>query len=250
MVGGVRSGQPTTREVVAVTTRKATATFFIDESGAKATSGTFFVVAGIKCRQPGRLQRQIEELRDRRNYPHEFKFSRINRDRLPIFRDLVEIIAASDVRVIGTVVDRSGMDNPFKGDEEWRVHARIAAQLIQGNISLGETTAAILDHRSTKPNVSFGDTVARMVNLRKPATLLVSAVTVDSAANDLLQVADLIAGSICNHRRDPDPKTFSNKAQVAWDLARSLGVPDFIQDTRRGRVNVMTLTKMGRGQPT
>jgi hypothetical protein len=28
----------------------------------------------------------------------------------------------------------------------------------------------------------------------------------------------------------------AGKAQVAWDLARSLGVRDFAQDTRRGRV--------------
>lgn len=226
-----------------------TATFFIDESGAKATSGTFFIAAGIKARQPGRLQRQIEELRDKRGYREEFKFSRISRDRLPVFRDLVEIVAGADVRLIGSVVDCSLMDNPFKcGDEEWKVHARIAAQLIKGNTSVGEHVAAILDHRSTKPNISFGDTVQAMANHRLKVAALVSAVTVDSKANDLLQVADLIAGAIGNHRRDPEPKTFSKKAQIAWDLAQSFGVRSFVDDTRAGRVNIMTLTKMGRGQ--
>lgn len=225
-----------------------TATFFIDESGAKATSGTYFVVAGIKARYPGRLQRQIEELRDKRDYRDEFKFSRISRDKLPVFRDLVELVAGSDVRLIGSVVDRSGVDNPFKcGEEEWKVHARIAAQLIRGNTSVGEHAAAILDHRSTKPNVSFGDTVKAMANHRLRSPTLVSAVTVDSKANDLLQVADLIAGAIGNHRRDPVPKVMNKKAQIAWDLAQSFGVRDF-SDTRAGRINIMTLTKMGRGQ--
>ncbi|BBZ51585.1 DUF3800 domain-containing protein [Mycobacterium heidelbergense] len=227
-----------------------TATFFIDESGAKATSGNFFVVAGIKCRQPGRLQRKIEELRDRTGYREEFKFSRISRERLPVFRELVEVVASSDIRLIGSVIDRSRLDNPFKGDDEWRVHARIAAQLIVGNINMGEHVAAVLDHRSTKPNVSFGDTVKSMANYGMSTPAVVSAITVDSEANDLLQVADLIAGAIGNHRREPRPRTFSKKAQVAWDLAHSLGVRDFISDTHKGRVNIKTVTKMRRGQPT
>lgn len=231
-------------------TNPKTATFFIDESGAKATSGNFFVVAGIKARQPGRLQRQIEELRDKRGFRDEFKFARISRDRVPVFRDLVEIVAASDVRLIGSVVDRSLMENPFKcGDEEWKVHARIAAQLIQGNTSANEYVAAIMDHRSTKPNVSFGETVKAMANHRLQIPTVVTAVTVDSKANDLLQVADLIAGAIANHRRDPRPKTMGQKAAIAWDLAHSLGARDFVSDTRAGRINIMTLTKMGRGQP-
>ncbi|MEB3021330.1 DUF3800 domain-containing protein [[Mycobacterium] crassicus] len=228
-----------------------TATFFIDESGAKASSGTFFVVAGIKCRHPGRLQRQIEALRDRRGYRDEFKFSRINRDRMPIFRDLVEIVAASDVRIVGSVADRTRTDNPFRcNDEEWQVHARIAARLIHGNTSVGEVVAAVLDHRSTKPNVSFGDTVKGMANHRLKSPTLVSAITVDSKANDLLQVADLVAGAIANHRREPNPKTIGHKAQIAWDLAQSIGVRNFCTDARQGRVNVMTINRTRRGQST
>lgn len=228
-----------------------TSTFFLDESGAKASSGTFFIVAGIKVRQPGRLQRKIEELRDKRSYREEFKFSRITRSRMPIFRDLIEIVAASDARIVGSVVDRTRGDNPFRcDDEEWKVHARITARLISGNTSVGEHVAALLDHRSTKPNVSFGDTVKGMANHRLEGPNLVSAVTIDSKANDLLQVADLIAGAIGNHRRDPNPKTLSHKAHVACDLAQSVGVRDFCADAREGRVNIMTISRTRRGQPT
>ena len=129
------------------------------------------------------------------------------------------------------------------------MHARIAAQLVVGNINKGEQVAVILDHRSTKPNVSFGDTVKSMANYGMTTAAVVSAITIDSQANDLLQVADLIAGSIANHRRDPRPRTLSKKAQIAWDLAQSIGVRDFISDTHRGRLNLKTVTKMRRGQP-
>ncbi|QFG13472.1 hypothetical protein PP501_gp40 [Gordonia phage Powerball] len=218
------------------------ATFFIDESGAKASSGTFFVVAGIKTKQPGRLQRSVEALRDATDYRDEFKFARINRDRKQVFRRLVETVAASDARIIATVVDRSSAGSPFRSDdEEWQVHARIVAQLINGNLSRGEYVAALLDNRSTKPNVSFGDTVRGMANHYLSDNAVVSAVTVDSRANDLLQVADLIAGSIGYQRKNPRGKALSHKGHVAYDLAQAFGVRDFSDDTRHGRVNVMTL---------
>lgn len=217
------------------------ATFFIDESGAKASSGNFFVVAGFKTRQPGRLQRAVEALRDEFGYRHEFKFARISRDRKPIFRRLVEVVAESDARLIATVVDRSRDGGPFRsGDEEWQVHARIVAQLINGNISRGEFVAALLDHRSTKPNVSFGDTVRAMANHYLDDHAVVSAVTVDSEANDLLQVADLIAGSIGYQRKTPRHQALNHKGHVAFDLAQAFGVRSFVSDARQGRVNIMT----------
>lgn len=229
--------------------RPDSATFFIDESGAKASSGNFFIVAGIKTFKPGKLQRQIEELRDQTGYTSEFKFSRINRDRLPVFRRLIETVAASDVRLIGAVVDRSASGNPFKcGDEEWKVHARIAAQLVVGNLSQGERAGVLLDHRSTKPNVSFGDTVKGMANHRLKSTGVVSAVTLDSQANDLLQVADLIAGSIGNHYKQTDGK-MTHKAHVAADLAMAFGVDTLSCDRRAGRVNVLQIRRGRPGKP-
>lgn len=231
--------------------RDDSSTFFIDESGAKASSGNLFVVAGLKIAHPGRLQRKIEALRDSSGFTHEFKFSRINRDRLPVFRRLVEAVGESEIRLIGSVVNRSEPTNPFKcGDEEWQVHARVAAQLVVGNLNQGEHGAVILDHRSTKPNVSFGDTVKGMANRRLEMAGIVSAVTIDSQANDLLQVADLIAGAIANHRaRHGQHEKLSHKDRVAADLAMAFGVPSFQSDIRQGRVNVMTVTKMGQGRP-
>ncbi|MGO3325363.1 DUF3800 domain-containing protein [Gordonia sp. (in: high G+C Gram-positive bacteria)] len=221
------------------------ATFFIDESGAKASAGNFFVVAGIKTRQPGRLQRRIEQLRDETGFTDEFKFSRINRDRLPVFLRLADVVAEHDVRLVASIVNRSDSSNPFKcGDDTWRVHARIVSQLIVGNMSRDEQAAALIDHVSTAPNVSFGDTVKGMANQRMKSNSLVSAVTIDSRANDLLQVADLVAGAIGNHRKSPNPPTVNHKTRVANNLAQAFAVQRF-DDVRAGRLNIMTMTRMG-----
>lgn len=219
--------------------RQPHATFFLDESGAKASSGNFFVVGGVKTLNPGRLQRGVEALRDEYSFRDEFKFSRINRGRLPVFRRLVELVAESDVRLVATVVDRSKLGNPFQGDEAWRVHARIAAQLVAGNLNAGQYAAVILDHVSTPVGVSFGDTMRAMANKRLGVPTVVSAVTVDSKANDLLQVADLIAGAVGNHRRTPEQQAVNHKARIANDLAEALNVASFAADMRHGRINIL-----------
>lgn len=216
------------------------ATFFIDESGAKASSGNYFVVAGMKLLEPGRLQRRIEELRDRENYRGEFKFAKISRGQVSVFKRLIDLIVESDARIVGTVVNRSLSTSPFIGsDEEWRVHARLTSQLLAGNISEHQHAAAIVDHRSTKPGVSFGDTIRNMANHRLSNKPVVTVVTVESTANDLLQVADLIAGSIRNHRCNPAPSRISNKTEVANALSTAFGVSTFSRDIREGRINIL-----------
>lgn len=51
-------------------------TFWIDESGSQGTANKCFVIAGIKTRQPDDLQRAIKEIRERRSFTQEFKFTR------------------------------------------------------------------------------------------------------------------------------------------------------------------------------
>lgn len=174
--------------------------------------------------------------------------SPINREPAVFFIDesgakhLVNIVAESDARIIAKVVNRSDPQNPFSrsADPEWKVHARITAQLIQGNINQGQQAVVVVDNRSTKPNVSFGDTIRGMTNHRLGAPRVVAALAIDSRASDLLQVADLMAGAIANQRRTPEPATINHKARIARDLATALSVPGFDQDRRGDRVNILT----------
>ncbi|WP_016890139.1 DUF3800 domain-containing protein [Mycobacteroides abscessus] len=231
----------TTRVPVIVPSNYPCATFFVDESSARASSGSFFVVGAIKLRKPGKLLREIESIRDRHQVDGELKFSRISRGRLTTYNAVIDALEESDAHITACVVDRSNQkSDPFScGDPEWMVHARITAKLLVGSLNSRELGSAILDRRTTPTGVAFDDTIRRMVNQRLRSTGLVGAVCADSQCTDGLQLADLVAGAVA-HQRKSDASAASHKGRVASRLAAAFGVASFAEDVRTSRVNVLT----------
>ena len=229
-------------EVVSVPPRYPTSSIFIDESGSKATASQFFVVAAVKVREPGRLAQAVRDVRDRSQYYRELKFSEITRGTLPVYYDLIDQLEASDAHLAACVV-RGDVHNPFTRTKPvWQVHAEITAQLLVGCINRRELVGVLMDGISTPRGTSLEDTVRRMANSRLGATSVVSAVCLDSQTNDVLQVADLVAGAILHERRrtaGAPAKTTSNKGKVALRLAAAFARPG-LADGRDERVNIQT----------
>jgi hypothetical protein len=213
-------------------------TFFLDESGTKATDT--FVIAGLKVRHPGALARDVKDLRDRHGVQHELKFGGITRDSLPMYYDLVDLLERSDAHLVGCVVV-DGPGNPFKDhDHRWQAHAEVAARLLAGCINRRELACAVMDGISTPRGCALDDTVKRIVNERLTSTSLISAVCLDSKSNDLLQIADMIASSVRFERRRAAGKgghQSSPKGKVATRLGAAFGNPG-LRDLRRGRCNL------------
>lgn len=229
-------------DVVTVPVRYPTAAIFVDESGSKTTAGQCFVIAAVKLRNPGALGRAIRDVRDRSQYLQEFKFSRVGRGNYPVFCDLVDTVAASDAHIAACVVD-GRVHNPFRGKRPvWQVHAEVISQLLVGCINRRELVGVLLDGISTPRGYSLEDTVRKMTNSRLGATSVVSAVALDSRSNDILQVADLVAGAIYHERNRaaaPAGRPDSHRSKVALRLGAALGRPN-MADGRDGRVNIAT----------
>ncbi len=232
----------TTGEAVRVPHGYPTSAIFIDESGSRASANQFFVVAALKMREPGRLAREIRSLREHMSFDREFKFAEINRGSIPFYNELIDIVRDSDATVAATVV-RGALYNPFAGRQDvWRVHAEITSQLLVGCINRRELVGVHLDALSTPAGCSLEDTVRTMTNSRLRNQSVVSAVALDSRCNDLLQVSDLVAGSIFHERRltVTPSKTVSHKGRVALRLAQAFDRPA-LADGRDKRVNIQTL---------
>lgn len=229
-------------DAVHVPPRYPTALIFVDESAVKVSAGRFFVVGAVKARKAGQLLRAVQDIRDRHGYRDEFKFSKITRARMPVFSELVDVLEQSDAHVAACIVDRTKND-PFGGsDPQWLIHARVTAKLLVGIINKRELAAVLLDQVSTPRGYAFDDTVRDMVNRRMRATSLVAATCVDSACNDGVQLADLVAGSVA-HQCGQSASTAlptSHKGKVAARLAAAFGVSS-LYDVRTDRVNVATL---------
>jgi hypothetical protein len=134
--------------------------------------------------------------------------------------------------------------DPFAGDTaQWLAHARVAAKLLVGILSRRELASALLDEIQTLRGHAFDDTVRDMVNRRMRATSLVTAACVDSACNDGVQLADLVAGAVAHQRGQGNGTAAptSHKGKVAARLAAAFGLQSFADDVRNERVTVATL---------
>ena len=229
-------------DAVRVPPRYPTSLIFIDESGSKATASQFFVVAAVKVREPGKLSQAIRDVRDSTAFRSELKFSGITRGTLPVYYSLIDELERSDAHIAACVV-QGDVHNPFTGQKQaWQVHAEIISQLLVGCINRRELVGVLLDGITTPRGCSLEDTVRRMANRRLGGTSVVSAACLDSQTNDILQVADMVAGAILHERRlsvSGPPKTISNKGKVALRLAAALDRPG-LADGRDSRVNIQT----------
>lgn len=221
--------------------RVPTATFFIDESGSKATANRCFVVAGIKTRHPDQLARAVRGVRDRFGYENEFKFGRLSAGKLRMYHSLIDVLAESDAHIAASVVDASGT-NPFRAKAAWQAHAGVISQLILGNLNRGELVGVLMDSITTPEACSVGREVQRRVNQRLKTTAVVTAVSLDSKCNDLLQIADLVAGAIYYERTAAGRSGSSStpKVAVARRLAASFEIAN-LDDGRSSRTNILTL---------
>lgn len=218
---------------------------FIDESGSKNSKGGFFVLGFIKARDCPKLTREIRSIRQKHKFFDEIKFGEIKRENEFFYFDLVEMVAASDIRLGGSIYDSQKSFSPKI--ETWREQAKMSARLIVGNVNKGEIVNAFLDLVQTPAGCSVAAVVHETVNKRLGNKALVACYDMDSRATDLLQVADLVAGSIAYEKRqwagevEGAPREEKvPKARVSGRLRRALGLDSF-NDIQWGKVNILTM---------
>lgn len=226
-----------------------TPTFWIDESGSRASAHRGFVLAGIKTRHPDRLQRDLFAVRERFAYTGEFKFTRVGQMNFPRFAALLDVVAASDAHLVATVVDARW--NPFKvGDTHWAAQAGLISRLVIGGVNANELATVLMDGISTPQETNLGQLVKRTVNAHFRSQVVVSAISLDSRANDLLQLADLVAGAIRYDRFEPHSKgpTPEAKRRIVKRVTEAFDVAD-LTDRRHGRVRIATVEGPGLKPP-
>jgi hypothetical protein len=72
-----------------------TAVAFLDETGSIAAD-RFFGVGCLKLREPSRLLRQLQKLRDRHHWYAELHWVEMTRDSLAVYREVVDLVASAE----------------------------------------------------------------------------------------------------------------------------------------------------------
>lgn len=225
--------------------RKRIASIYIDESGAKNTAGGAFVVGFIKTYKPSPLWRSIRDFRHRHQYFDEIKFSSINGANIRFYFDLIEEIATSELiaRVGGSIYDaHTGFDRRV---ETWKEQATMARRLIVGNINKTDNIICFLDLVQTPLGSTVAERVKNEANKYLAGAPVLEAYDVDSKAHDLVQLADLVAGSInydkSQARKNQTMNNKNPKYRVMKRLQRALELDSF-DYVQKGRVNILTMT--------
>ncbi|HEX8120148.1 MAG TPA: DUF3800 domain-containing protein [Solirubrobacteraceae bacterium] len=216
---------------------------FLDESGSIAHD-RFFGVGCLKLSEPSVLLRQVQKLRDRHHWYKEIHFKQVTAGVLPVYRDVVEVVAASEHEFSCFVADRDEHDPVARFGTHWRAYQKLSEQLIHGSIRPRELLTVLADNYSTPDHVRFEEGLKTELNERLGRLGVVTVCRLDSASTDALQVVDLLTSAVTfEFRQAAGQASASNaKAALAAHVRARYGVDSFLHGCKVGPINVAIYT--------
>jgi len=181
-----------------------TLTFAGDESGDVSFSfgkgaSRYFVVAVIATPEPDSLRQLLADLRQEAGLPPQYEFSFNSLTSAPLRRRVFEALARADFESWAVVVDKTALPDPFKvmhGLEFYLYFVTELIRLIPPDKREGATL--ILDEFGSASRLRAD--LRRVLIAREIPRHFKKIVVKRSKSEPLIQVADLVAGSIL--RRD------------------------------------------------
>ena len=188
-----RRKRPRSRHLAA--DHSPTGVAFLDESGS-ISQDRFFTVGCLKLAKPSVLLRRIQALRDQRHWYGEIHWTDLTRAAVPFYKEIVDVVVASDASFSCFVADRDHHDPVRRFGSPWAAYQRLAEQLILGSISKGEILIVLADNYSTPAHVKFEEDLKADVNRRLGRLGVLEVCRLDSRSTDALQVVDVLTSAV------------------------------------------------------
>lgn len=223
-----------------IPTDHPTAVAFLDETGAIAQD-RFFAVGCLILPNPAEVFREVQKLRDKEHWYDEIKWADATHGTVPLYREIMKIVLASDARFSCFVADRKTADpvKRFKSDA-WLAYRKLGTQLLLGSCRPGEIISVLADNYSTPDHVKFEEDLRDEVNHRLRELSVVSVCRLDSRSCDGLQVVDVLTGAATFEFRQNAglAGTTGAKAKLAGELRSLYGAPSWLNGFRNKKANV------------
>lgn len=172
---------------------------FLDETGSLSDStNNYFTVGLLKVSQPYYLQSKILYERSKRNFHDEMKFNKLSKNNIEFAKFVIEsVFDTKSLNFYSYTIDKKGsyFCRSFNTDP-WKAYEEITLKLLGAALSDREILILIADHITTPKDIKFEVNVKKNFNQSKQRLALAGVCRFDSKANDLLQVIDLIIGSV------------------------------------------------------
>jgi hypothetical protein len=217
---------------------------FLDESGnLDPKSQPYFTVGMIKCSQPYYLQQKLRYTREKNNFWWELKFNNLNKIKLGM--SLAVLDALFETRSIHfssyTIDKRSDyFKKEFHGDP-FIAYEQITKHLLKGNLRKNEILIVLADNVVAPKRNRFEVNVKNGINNKFERLAIAGVCRLDSKSNDLLQLADLLIGSI-NYELLLKEKIIEKPAKYKGEfinkLKTNLGIKSLTEDFRNYAFNI------------
>ncbi|MBU2564594.1 DUF3800 domain-containing protein [Patescibacteria group bacterium] len=172
---------------------------FLDESGSlNNIKDTFFTVGFIKCSQPYYINSRIIYERRKNNFYDEMKFNKLSKNNIGFAKLALDLfLSTKSLQFCSYSLDKEGeyFKNTFS-ENPWKAYEDISIRVLESSISDNEILIINADYVSTPKDIKFEVNVKRKINKKLKRLAIAGVCRFDSKTNDLLQLADLIVGTI------------------------------------------------------
>ncbi|HNU89767.1 MAG TPA: DUF3800 domain-containing protein [bacterium] len=172
---------------------------FIDESGTlDIKSQPYFTVGMIKCSQPYYLQQKIKYIRSKNRFWWELKFNNLNKVKINIALEVLDaLFETRSIKFSSYTIDKRSryFEKEFSGNP-WIAYEQITKQLLIGNLGKNEVLIVLADDMTAPKIIKFEVNVKNNVNNKFKRLAIAGVCRLNSKTNDLLQLTDLLIGSI------------------------------------------------------
>lgn len=216
---------------------------FLDESGNLNDAQTpFFTVGLLKCSQPYYLSSQLLYERNKRNFHDELKFNKLSKLNIEFAKTAIDsFLNTQSIWFYSYSVDKEGdyYRHQFNANP-WVAYEQLSIRLIEAALPENEILIVIADHVTTPSEIKYEVNVKKKINDKCQRLAVAGVCRIDSKANDLLQVVDLMIGAV-NYDIKLDlglVKGDKHKIEFLNYFKHCLGIDKFINGLRNYKFNI------------
>lgn len=217
---------------------------FLDESGTlDQKSQPYFTVGMIKCSQPYYLQQKIRYIREKNNFWWEFKFNNLNKIKLSVSISMLNALFETRNIIFSsyTIDKRSKYFAEEFHQDPFVAYEQITKHLLEGNLRKNEVLIVIADNLITPKRNRFEVNIKNHINNKFKRLSIAGVCRIDSKTNDLLQLTDLLIGSINYElllKENIIDKASEFKEKFISKLKSNLGIRSLTDDFRNYAFNM------------
>jgi len=217
---------------------------FLDESGTlDIKTQPYFTVGMIKCSQPYYLQQKMRYVRESNNFWWELKFKTLNEAKLKVALMVLEsFFNTRSVLYTSYSIDKRSkyFKQEFHSDPFF-AYEQVAQHLLEGNLRKNEVLIVLADNVITPKRNKFEVNIKNGLNNKFSRLAIAGVCRLDSRTNDLLQMTDLLTGSINYElllQEGLIPHPSFAKQEFVKNFKKNLGISSLTQDFRNFVFNI------------